>query len=406
MTPNPDIRWPNPAAREVTFDDRLLMAVGIPGFGLTIPLFSGLLAFAPPGIAPGDLRWWLGMAWFVGLAFCIWWGNRWLLFKQREHLDWFAQPWRKLLMLVAACTLYTAPLTVAWLALWFWASGQPIDHAVVRTVALTNVICVIFVTHAYETVFLIRERESDVLHLAQLERNRAQAELAALKAQIDPHFLFNGLNTLGHLVTQDAARAREFCDCLAEVYRYVLASGRREQVPLRDEMAFVRQYVRLLELRFGADAVQLDAPADAALPADGLIVPLALQVLVENAVKHNAVAADMPLRITIRLEAGGLRVSNAVQPRQGLAPSAGIGLANLGERCRLVFGRGLAIASDAAAFSVVVPMTAAGAALADDGTAHASDAAPASAIEAARASGRPTGRQPVAMPGVQPLPRA
>lgn len=357
MTPNPDIRWLNPAARGVQFDDRPLMAVGIPGFGLTIPLFSGLLAFGEPGIAPNDVRWWLGMVWFVGLAFCIWWGNRWLLFKQREHLDWFAQPWRKLLMLVAACTLYTAPLTVAWLALWFWASGQPIDHDIVRTVALTNVICVIFVTHAYETVFLIRERESDALHLAQLERNRAQAELAALKAQIDPHFLFNGLNTLGHLVTHDPAHAREFCDCLAEVYRYVLASGRREQVLLRDEMVFVRQYFRLLELRFGSDAVQLDALPDLALPADGLIVPLALQVLVENAVKHNAVAADMPLRISIRLRPDGLLVHNARRQRQGLAPSAGVGLANLDERCKLVFGRGLEIVSDAQQFAVRVPMT-------------------------------------------------
>ena len=356
MAPNPEIRWLNPAARGVQFDDRPLMAVGIPGFGLTIPLFSGLLVLEQPGITPARWAWWAGMAWFVGLAFCIWWGNRWLLFKQREHLDWFAQPWRKLLMLVAACTLYTAPLTVAWLALWYWGSGQAIDHAVVRTVALTNVICVIFVTHAYETVFLIRERESDALHLAQLERSRAQAELAALKAQIDPHFLFNGLNTLGHLVTHHSAQAREFCDCLAEVYRYVLASGQRERVLLRDEMLFVRQYVRLLELRFGSDALQLQAPAEAELPADGLIVPLALQVLVENAVKHNAVSAETPLCVRITLLPGALQVHNARRPRQGAAPSAGVGLANLDERCKLVFGRGLLRVQDDTQFTVTVPM--------------------------------------------------
>lgn len=357
VTPNPDIRWLTPPPRGVRFDDRPLMAVGIPAFGLTIPLFSGLLALDGPGITPDEGRWWVGMAWFVGLAFCVWWGNRWLLFKQREHLDWFAQPVRKLLMLVAACTLYTAPLTVAWLALWYWGSGQALDPAVIRVVALTNVICVIFVTHAYETVFLIRERESDALHLAQLERSRAQAELAALKAQIDPHFLFNGLNTLGHLVTHDPAHAREFCDCLAEVYRYVLASGRREQVLLRDEMGFVRQYFRLLELRFGSDAVQLQAPAVDALPADTLIVPLALQVLVENAVKHNAVSAEMPLRVTITPGPDGLHVHNARRPRQGGAASAGVGLANLDERCKLVFGRGLARVQDDASFAVTVPMS-------------------------------------------------
>jgi hypothetical protein len=351
--------------RAVGFNDRPLMAVGIPGFGLTIPLFSGLLALREPGIVPAQAAWWAGMAWFVGLASCIWWGNRWLLFKQREHWDWFAQPLRKLLMLVAACTLYTAPLTIAWLAAWYWALGQPVDPEVVRTVALTNVICVIFVTHAYETLFLIRERESDALQLAQLERSRAEAELAALKAQIDPHFLFNGLNTLGHLITHDPARGREFCDCLAEVYRYVLANGRRDLVPLADELAFVRQYFRLLELRFGADAVRLNAPAQ--VPADRLIVPLALQVLVENAVKHNAVGVEAPLVVDIALQPAGegegdgegaaLRVHNARRPRVGPAPSAGVGLANLAERCRRVAGRDLRVAQDAAHFSVQVPLT-------------------------------------------------
>ncbi|NRF68852.1 histidine kinase [Aquincola sp. S2] len=354
MALKPEFVPPKPV-RRAHFDDRALMAVGIPAFGLTIPLFSGLLQLEAPGITPDQGPFWAGMGWFVGLAFCIWWGNRWLLFKQREHWDWFAQPLRKLSMLVAACTLYTAPLTIAWLAAWYAALGAPTDWAVVRIVALTNVICVIFVTHAYETLFLIRERESDALQLAQLQRLRSEAELAALKAQVDPHFLFNGLNTLGHLISHDARTAREFCDCLAEVYRYVLANGRREQVPLADELNFVRQYFRLLELRFGSDAVQLDTPPE--LPAGRLIVPLALQVLVENAVKHNAVAADQPLRIGIALRAGdALHVHNARRPRQGPAPSTGVGLANLDERCKRVAGRGLRIEQDALHFAVEVPL--------------------------------------------------
>ncbi|MBI5257575.1 MAG: sensor histidine kinase [Burkholderiales bacterium] len=359
MSPKPDDRAPNPPAPAVRFDDRPLMAVGIPAFGLTIPLLSGLLALdgTPPG--PAQPAFWASMAWFVALAFAIWWGNRWLLFKQREHWDWFAHPLRKLLMLVAACTLYTAPLTMAALLAWQAALGRPVQWEVIRIVTLTNVICVIFVTHAYETLFLIRERESDALRLAQLERSRAQAELAALKAQIDPHFLFNGLNTLGHLLTHDAARAREFCDCLAEVYRYVLASGRHAQVPLADELAFVRQYVRLLELRFGAGAVVLAGPGP--VPAGAAVAPLALQVLVENAVKHNAVSVDTPLAIQIRFEpepgAPGLCVHNARRPREGLAASAGVGLANLDERCKLSFGRGLTVLQDARRFEVRVPLS-------------------------------------------------
>ena len=92
--------------------------------------------------------------------------------------------------------------------------------------------------------------------MARLERAEAEAQLAALKAQVDPHFLFNSLNTLGHLITREPARAREFCDTLAEVYRYVLASRERDTVPLAEELAFVQRYQRLLALRFGFDLLK------------------------------------------------------------------------------------------------------------------------------------------------------
>src|SRR5262249_25427170 len=158
-----------------------------------------------------------------------------LLFKQREHFDWFSNPVRKLLMLVTANVVYTAPITVLGLVAWFRIAGAPVDWRAIEVVVLTNVICVLFVTHAYETLFLIRERESDMTRVERLQRLRAQAELAALKAQVDPHFLFNSLNTLGHLITRDAERAREFCDALAQVYRYVLDSRHRNLATLGDE---------------------------------------------------------------------------------------------------------------------------------------------------------------------------
>jgi len=89
---------------------------------------------------------------------------------------------------------------------------------------LTNVICVLFVTHVYETVFLIKERQSDQLTFEQLQRAKAQAELQALKTEIDPHFMFNSLNTLSHLIESDAEQALRFNDKLANVYRYILSS--------------------------------------------------------------------------------------------------------------------------------------------------------------------------------------
>jgi len=355
--PKPEIAPPNPTAQPaVRVDDRPAMAIGILAFGLSIPWLTGL--YGP--VLPDQTLYWAGMAGFVALAAVIWWGNRWLLFKQREHFDWFSHPLRKLMMLVVANVLYTAPVTVLGLLAWFHGAGLPVDRTALQTVVLTNVICVLFVTHAYETLFLIRERESDLMRVERLERARTQAELAALKAQLDPHFLFNSLNTLGHLIEHDVAHGREFCDTLAEVYRYVLDSRQRDLVPLAEELGFLRRYHRLLELRFGNAMPLLGASAIAAASKSWLIAPMALQGLLENAVKHNQASAADPLPVQLSLGDGVVSMLNPVRPRRSALPSAGVGLANLDERCRLLTGRPLALAKDSGRFEVQVPLVEAG----------------------------------------------
>ncbi|WP_457321586.1 sensor histidine kinase [Roseateles sp. P5_E11] len=342
---------PNPPM-QARLDDRLLMAGGSLAFGLAIPWLTGL--YGPLG--PGDARFWVGFAGFIALAFAIWAGNRWLLFKQREHLNWFAHPLRKLLMLVSANVLYTAPLTLAAIWAWFHVAGQPVDANALKLVVATNVICVLFVTHAYETMFLIRERESDMLRVERLERARTQAELGALKAQVDPHFLFNSLNTLGHLIESDAKSAREFSDTLAEIYRYVLDSRQRDLVPLDEELAFLRHYHRLLALRFGA---AMPLALDPALQTgQWLIPPLALQTLLENAIKHNEASAAQSLTVSFTLDGDRVHARNALQPRRSALPSSGLGLANLDERCRLLAGRALECRAEAGVFEVAIPLLA------------------------------------------------
>jgi Histidine kinase len=354
--PNADQPVPKPQPAEpVRFDDRPVMVIGSLAFGLAIPQLSGLFGT----ITPDRALYWAGAVGFVGLAAAIWLGNRWLLFKQRQHLDWFSRPLRKLMLLVAANVLYTAPVTVLGLLAWFTLAGLPVDDNALRLVVLTNVICVLFVTHAYETVFLIRERESDLMRVERLERLRAQAELASLKAQVDPHFLFNSLNTLGHLIERDARRGREFCDTLAEVYRYVLDSRQRDLVPLAEELAFLRRYHRLLELRFGS-AMPLDGRSALEADADAwLIVPMALQGLLENAVKHNQASERAPLEVRLVLGDGVVTMGNPLRPRRTALPSAGVGLVNLDERCRLLTGRALAWTREAGRFEVQVPLVAA-----------------------------------------------
>ncbi|MEO8527168.1 MAG: histidine kinase [Caldimonas sp.] len=351
--PKRDEALPNPS-----LGDGPIMAIGIPAFGLAIPLLTGLYGT----LTPADFAFWAGCFYFVGLSAAIWLGNRWLLLQQRRHLDWFAQPARKLMMLIAANVLYTAPLTVAWIAGWYRLLGLPIDVSALQLVALTNVICVVFVTHAYETVFLIRERETDMTRFERLERSRVEGELAALTAQIDPHFLFNSLNTLGHVIAHDPVRARDFCDRLAEVYRYVLACRGQQLVSVRDELEFVHNYYALLALRFGS-AIELvvDTQIQGAHPPSddrSRIPPLALQTLLENAVKHNRFDAAFPLGMRLSRLGDAVRFTHEKRPRSSSRPGAGVGLANLDERCRLLTGRGLDIDRAGTHFAVTVPLVA------------------------------------------------
>jgi hypothetical protein len=340
-----------PAAREpaAPLDDRLVRAIGIPAFGLGIPHLTGLVAGVPLASATHAA----GLAWFLLLAAAIWHGNRWLLFEQRRHYGWFDHPARKVVLLLAANVLFTAPLTVVNLLAWYGWRALPPDVAVIRTVVLVNVICVVFVTHVYETVFLIKERESDLVRVAALDRARAEAELAAFLAQVDPHFLFNSLNTLGHLIDTAPARARRFSDDLADLYRYLLRQRGQTLVPLAEEIAFVTAYVDLLRIRFG-DALAFHLHDDGADLAQ-LIPPTALQVLVENAIKHNEVGAEHPLAIDVHLGRDAATVRNRTRPRRSVRPSAGVGLRNLDERAFLTTGRRLQI-SEGGEFVVEIPL--------------------------------------------------
>lgn len=332
-------------------DDRLARAIGIPAFGLAIPRLTSLFH----GTSPRQAIYWMGTVAFLALAAAIWEGNRWLLFEQRRHVGWFDHPIRKIVMLLAAIVLFTVPLTVVALLGWSAWSGVQVGMATLSTVTLVNVLCVVFVTHVYETVFLIKERSNDLLRVAALDRARAEAELAAFEAQLDPHFLFNSLGALDHLIETDPPRARRFNDGLCDLYRYLLRQRGQTTVPLSEELAFVDAYVELMRVRLG-DALTCRVQGDLIDVDARRIPPTALQLLVENAVKHNEVGEGLSLCVDIHIGSEEARVSNARRPRRHARASAGIGLQNLDERMRLVAGRGIEVDQREGRFAVSVPL--------------------------------------------------
>lgn len=327
-------------------DDRLVRAVGIPVFGLGIPRVTDLLDDVPLDSA----AYWLGTIAFVVLAAAIWHGNRWLLFEQRRHWGWFDHPVRKVMMLLAAVVLFSVPISLATLVAWYAARGVPVEVATTRTVVLMIVICVVFVTHVYETVFLIKERVSDRVRVAELERARAEAQLAAFLAQVDPHFMFNALHTLATLVEADPPQARAFTLHLADMHRYLLAQRGHALATVADELGFLGDFVELVRLRFG-DAIAIDI-VDDGIDRRARLPTTALQLLVDNAIKHN----QAPLAVEVRLGRDAIVVANERRPRRTQRPSAGVGLRNLDDRSRLATGRGISIDQRDGRFAVTVPL--------------------------------------------------
>ena len=182
-------------------------------------------------------------------------------------------------------------------------------------------------------------------HLEQLETQRLRQELRQLKAQVDPHFLFNNLNTLDELIEQDATTAQNYLRTLARIYRYLLQTADSDVVPLTQEWAFLQDYLYLLRIRYG-DAYIFRHEVDAHEMPHWLIPPATLQQLVANVVKHNVGNPQHPLITTIRMANNSLECSNPIRPKNTTSPSLGIGLDNIKQRFRLLAAQPVRITSN------------------------------------------------------------
>lgn len=235
-----------------------------------------------------------------------------------------------------------------------WVVTPLVGMAVVVIVA-----AVTFITHVYETLFLVRKWESDRLRNEHLQRLNVEAELLALKSEVNPHTLFNNLNALSHLVEQRNPRAAAFVGALARSYRYLLRSGSKRLVSLADELELLDQFLALVTIRY-ADGLRVNVHVDAQAARRWQLPPVVLPELPENAVKHNELSTDNPLQIEVCLEGGRLTVSHEVRPRRTAVSSTGVGLDNLAQRSRLTTGVAARWTESGGRFIVTLPLVADG----------------------------------------------
>lgn len=246
-------------------------------------------------------------------------------------LPWQKGPWKRFLadITVTPIVAVTLMYPIAHLTYLIYHNHGTFEQHLLKNQVITVIMDLLLVA-IYEGVYFFKQWKESLIKAERLEKENIASRFEALKNQINPHFLFNCLNTLSSLVHEDADKSETFIEEFSKIYRYVLDNRDRLAVSLRQESAFIQSFLFLQKIRFG-DNLSVDLKIDAT-KMDRVIPTLSLQLLVENAIKHNKVTKAAPLHIGIFDEEDYLVVKNNLQLRSHNGNSTGIGLKNLKER--------------------------------------------------------------------------
>ncbi len=205
------------------------------------------------------------------------------------------------------------------------------------------------------SLHVLEEKQKHKVEIEQLKQAQLKANISSLKEQISPHFLFNTLNTLSTLTREKVVK--DFVNELANVYRYVLAYKDENIATVKQELAFIESYLYIIKTRL-EDSIDITLHVDENVLSTQ-IPPLTLQILIENAIKHNIASRRRPLKIDIYNNVHELIIRNNLQPKQSVTHSTGTGLDNIAQRYHLIFGQDITIEKNTDAFFVKLPIIAA-----------------------------------------------
>ena len=231
--------------------------------------------------------------------------------------------------------------------LQFVSEERPKEYYVILVIS-------VLVSYVILAVFYYRYKQENKVKEQKIIAGTASAKFDALKNQLDPHFLFNSLNVLTSLIEENPEAATRFTTSLSKVYRYVLEQKNKDLVSVEEELKFARLYMTLIKMRF-EDSIVFTLPEKLNNP-EAKVVPLSLQLVLENAVKHNIVTPSKKLHISIIEKEGSLVVENNLQPKQVVKPSTGVGLHNIKQRYYLLTDRPVKIQKTEKIFSIAIPL--------------------------------------------------
>ncbi|WP_420580350.1 sensor histidine kinase [Reichenbachiella sp.] len=218
-----------------------------------------------------------------------------------------------------------------------------------------NMVAAFMVSSIYEGAYFFQQWKKSFALAEQFRNQQIRTQFEVLQNQMSPHFLFNSLNTLTTLIAEDQKLAIDFTQTLSEVYRYILQNKERELVTLKEELSFSKSYVYLLQMRY-PENLEVNFTIDSGYE-ELYIAPLTLQMLIENAIKHNVISKTKPLQIDIYMERNDVVVvKNNLQLKRTLEKSTKTGLANIRKRYEFLGQRDIEVITSQNNYMVAVPL--------------------------------------------------
>lgn len=271
---------------------------------------------------------------------------------EKLYIDWIKRPIQSLLRAILLHLVYSSVVIVG--VNWFWfrilLDRQGLFY---KTIIAEYIIFVIVTSIIYASSFFKSWKEK-VIESEKIKREALSLKYKVLQDQVNPHFLFNSLNVLGSLIDLDTEKAKNFTRQLSLFYRELLTFKDRDIISLGEEIDFVKRYIYLQQIRFG-EALQVDFAANQNI--SGNVIPLSLQALVENAIKHNEISKLNPLKIIIAIsDDHELIVENNIQTKSQLEETSGTGLQNLAGRYQFLTGKEMIISRNGGYFRVILPL--------------------------------------------------
>lgn len=276
---------------------------------------------------------------------------------EKYFIDWYKKPIKSLVGALILQMLYSS--IVIWTVNWFWfvvagkQETQNFWQHNAPTIISEYIIFIIIAAIIYASSFFKAWR-NEIEQKEKVKREALSLQYKVLQDQINPHFLFNSLNVLGSLIDMDVPKAKTFTRELSTFYRHLLQLKNYDIIPLKEEIDFVKKYIYLQQIRFG-DALQVDIIANEKI--SGKVIPLSLQALVENAIKHNEVSIDRPLKIVIAISDDyELVVENNLQLKRLREQPSLTGLKNLAGRYEYLTGKEMKVSKNQHYFRVSIPL--------------------------------------------------